>query len=270
MKKSLFEIIKMDCPSEEQLIRLALGKYKSAHLQFDLPVRRLTVIHDERTEDIAKDLEKLNLGSRFLEEAETSAVASSIQTSDESRILWILLAINFAMFILEIGVGFYAQSTGLIADSLDMLADAAVYSMSLYAVGRSHLIQHRAARLSGWFQLLLAFGAFSEVARRFIFGSEPNSIFMMGMSFVALCANVTCLLLLMKHRQGAVHMRASWIFSTNDVLANIGVLLAGALVYFFKSSWPDLVIGLLIAAIVTRGALSIMKLSSVQEAIDEA
>lgn len=266
MKKSLFEISKMDCPSEEQVIRLALGKYKSAGLQFDLPSRRLTVVHDERTEDIAKDLERLNLGSRFLEETETST--SSVQVNDEGRVLWILLAINFVMFLLEIGIGFYAQSTGLIADSLDMLADAVVYSMSLYAVGRSHLIQHRAARLSGWFQLSLALGAFSEVARRFIFGSEPNSFFMMGMATIALFANVSCLLLLMKHRQGAVHMRASWIFSTNDVLANIGVITAGVLVYLFKSPLPDLVIGLVIAAIVTRGALSIMKLSSVEAALD--
>lgn len=266
MKKSLFEISKMDCPSEEQMIRLALGKYKSAGLQFDLPSRRLTVVHDEKTEDIAQDLERLNLGSRLLEETETST--SPVQVGDESRVLWILLAINFAMFLLEIGIGLYAQSTGLIADSLDMLADAVVYSMSLYAVGRSHLIQHRAARLSGWFQLFLALGAFTEVARRFIFGSEPNSFFMMGMSTVALFANVSCLLLLMKHRQGAVHMRASWIFSTNDVLANIGVIAAGVLVYLFKSPLPDLVIGLVIAAIVTRGALNIMKLSSVEAALD--
>lgn len=265
MKKSLFKISKMDCPSEEQMIRLALGKYKSAGLQFDLSARQLTVIHNEQTEQITNDLEKLNLGSRLLEESETSLAENSIQTSEEGRVLWMLLAINFAMFLLEIGVGFYAQSTGLIADSLDMLADAVVYSMSLYAVGRSHLIQHRAARLSGWFQLLLAFGAFTEVVRRFIFGSEPNSVFMMGMSVVALCANVSCIFLLMKHRRGAVHMRASWIFSTNDVLANVGVITAGALVYLFKSPWPDLAIGLIIAAIVTRGALSIMKLSDVRE-----
>lgn len=270
MRKSLFEISKMDCPSEEQMIRLALGKYKIADWQFDLPARRLTLVHSEQTELISRDLDKLNLDSRLLEDNETSAQNSSTQAKDESRVLWILLAINFTMFIVEIGIGFYAQSTGLVADSLDMLADAVVYSMSLYAVGRASLIQYRAARLSGWFQIMLAVGAFSEVIRRFIFGSEPKSILMMGASTMALVANVSCLLLLMKHRQGAVHMRASWIFSTNDVLANIGVIVAGVLVYFFRSPWPDLVIGLLIAGIVMRGAMSIMKLSSVQEAIDEA
>lgn len=263
MRKSLFEISKMDCPSEEQMIRLALGKYKIENWQFDLPERRLTLFHNEQTEAISNSLDSLNLDSKLLEDAETSEAVVP-QTKDERRVLWILLAVNFTMFVVEIGIGFFAESAGLIADSLDMLADSLVYSMSLYAVGRSTLIQHRAAQLSGWFQLLLAAGAFGEVIRRFIFGSEPNSMLMMGVSTIALLANASCLFLLMKHRQGAVHMRASWIFSTNDVMANLGVILAGTLVFFFKSPWPDLVIGILIGGVVTRGAISILKMSSIE------
>lgn len=265
MKKSLFEVPKMDCPSEEQMIRMALSKYDSIGLSFDLQKRQLTVDHNYDTEKIAVDLGKLGLGARLLSEGEGS---SSIGEKDESSVLKKLLAINFTMFVLEIGFGFYAQSTGLIADSFDMLADAIVYGMSLYAVGRSLALQKRSAKLSGYFQLLLAFGALTEVVRRFIFGSEPSSLMMIGVSSVALLANVTCLLLLMKHRQGAIHMRASWIFSTNDVLANIGVIIAGVLVYFFKTQWPDLIIGIIITVIVARGALSILKLSSVKEAVD--
>lgn len=265
MKKSLFEITKMDCPSEEQMIRLALGKYKISGLEFDLPGRRLTVVHHEKTDQIARDLERLNLGSKLLNDAETSEIGMPIQTKDEGRVLWTLLAINFAMFLVEIGIGFYAESTGLVADSFDMLADAIVYGMSLYAVGRPHLIQQRAAYLSGWFQLLLATGAIMEVIRRFLFGSEPNSILMMGISTLALAANISCLVLLMRHRKGAVHMRASWIFSTNDVIANLGVILAGLLVYLFHSPWPDLVIGVVIAVIVGCGAISILRLAPQQE-----
>lgn len=267
-RKSVFEIAKMDCPSEEQLIRMALNKYSSARLEVDFSKRHLSVIHSENTNAIALDLDKLNLGSKLLFDEETEESIAPAYPTNESKVLWMLLAINFTLFLVEIGIGFYAQSAGLIADSFDMLADSIVYGMSLYAVGRVASIQHRAARLSGWFQILLAVGAVTEVVRRFVFGSEPNSTLMMGISVLALAANVSCLFLLMKHRKGAIHMRASWIFSTNDVLANIGVFVAGGLVFLFRSPWPDLAIGLVIAAIVTRGALSILKLSTVQDAID--
>lgn len=256
----------MDCPSEEQTIRLALAKFEDLSFQFDLPGRRLTVSHSKDTNQIASTLEKLNLGSRLLSDDEIKDVIRANE-KDETGVLRILLLINFVMFVFEIGIGFYAQSAGLVADSFDMLADAIVYSMSLFAVGRSIQLQYKVAKLSGWFQLLLAAVAFSEVIRRLIFGSEPNSALMMGISVIALAANITCLLLLMKHREGSVHMRASWIFSTNDVLANIGVILAGGLVYLFKSPIPDFIIGLIIAIVVARGAITILKMSSPKEAL---
>jgi Co/Zn/Cd efflux system component len=268
MRKSLFSVPKMDCPSEEQMIRMALSKYKSPHFTFDLAKRQVLITHDESTDQIAADLEKLGLGSNLLTDEIASGETSRVQEISEGSVLKKLLAINFFMFVVEIGIGFYAQSTGLIADSFDMLADSIVYGMSLYAVGRSLSLQSKSAKLSGYFQLLLALGAFTEVIRRFIFGSDPNSTLMIAVSVVALLANVSCMLLLMKHRQGAIHMRASWIFSTNDVIANTGVIIAGVLVYLFKTPWPDLVVGIVITAIVARGALSILKLSSPREARD--
>ncbi len=144
-----------------------------------------------------------------------------------------------------------------------MFADAAVYGISLYAVGKTVILQKKAARLSGYLQMALAIFALSEVTRRFFFGSEPLALYMMGISLVALIANVTCLVLISRQRTGAVHMEASYIFSTNDVIANVGVILAGALVYFFKSQVPDLVIGVIIAAIVFKGALGILRISKV-------
>lgn len=83
----------------------------------------------------------------------------------------------------------------------------------------------------------------------------------MGIAALALAANALCLFLLSKHRHGEVHMKASWIFSTNDVIANMGVILAGALVWAFKANWPDLIVGLIIAAIVLRGGIRILGLS---------
>lgn len=182
----------------------------------------------------------------------------------EARTLKILLAINAAMFVLEFGVGWYAQSTGLVADALDMFADAAVYGLALYAVGRAARHKLRAAHLSGLLQVVLALGVLAEVVRRALYGSEPVSALMMGMGVLALAANVACLWLLARERDGGgesgVHMKASWIFSVNDVLANIGVIVAGTLVALTGSHWPDLVAGTLIGLLVLSGGVRILRL----------
>jgi Co/Zn/Cd efflux system component len=170
-----------------------------------------------------------------------------------------LLFINAAMFLVELVAGWRGESTGLLADSLDMLADASVYGIAMYAVGRSVGMQSRAARLSGYLQIALGLGVLAEVVRRFIFGSEPVSLIMMSVGTAALAANVTCLLLLAKHRHGGAHMRASWIFSTNDVIANFGVIVSGVLVMLTGSRLPDLIIGTLVSALVVNGGRRILQ-----------
>jgi len=177
---------------------------------------------------------------------------------EQSRVLWQLLAINGVLFVVELAVGWWAQSTGLIADSIDMLADATIYAIGLYAVGKTAAHKARAALLSGYFQGGLALLILVDILRRMIYGSEPVSLLMMGMGVVALVGNVICLLLINRHKDGEVHMRASWIFSKNDVVANVGVIVAGALVLWTGSRWPDLIIGLLIVGVVLRGALQII------------
>jgi len=184
--------------------------------------------------------------------------AAAAAKAEATTLRW-LLAINAAMFCVEMAAGWLAQSTGLIADSLDMFADAAVYGLALYAVGHAGR-QLRAARLSGWLQLLLALGALGEVLRRWLAGSAPEPLPMMGIALLALAANLACMALLARHREGGAHMRASWIFSTNDVLANLGVILAGALVAWSGSNVPDLVIGALIGLLVLNGARRILRL----------
>lgn len=177
----------------------------------------------------------------------------------ERKTLVALLSINATMFVTEIVLGWLAQSTGLIADSLDMLADAAVYGISLYAVGKGVLYQARSARVSGLLQVLLGVGVLVEVVRRLVFGSEPESTLIMMVGVLALLANITCLVLVSKHREGGVHMRASWIFSTNDVIANIGVIVSGILVAIIGSRFPDLIVGTIISIMVIRGGIKILK-----------
>jgi len=182
-----------------------------------------------------------------------------IKNKNQARVLKQLLLINAVMFILEITLGVLAESTALIADSLDMLADAAVYSVGLYAVGRSQLAKNHAASLSGIMQIGLGMIVIVDVVRRFVFGSEPDSMMMIVVGMIALIANIVCLKLLSSHRDGEVHMRASWIFSKNDVIANIGIIVSGVIVFWTGTAIADLVIGLLISLIVIRGGFSILQ-----------
>lgn len=177
----------------------------------------------------------------------------------EQRTLRIVLTINAVMFVVEIVAGWIAESTGLLADSLDMLADASVYGIALYAVARSQAHKIFAARLSGFSQVLLALMVLVEVVRRAVVGSQPLSMVMIGVATLATIANITCLLLIAKHRHGGIHMRASWIFSANDVLANIGVAFSGVLVYVLQTRWPDLLLGSLLALVVLRGGVQILR-----------
>ncbi len=184
---------------------------------------------------------------------------TEIRDKKQRRVLGPLLAINGLMFGMEFVLGIVGQSSGLIADSMDMLADAIVYGLALYAVGRGNRSKIRAAHVSGIFQIALAMGVIVDVIRRFVFGSEPESILMMAIGCLALMANVGCLAIIAKHRHGEIHMRASWVFSKNDVIANLGVIAAGGLVTLLGSPFPDLVIGLLIAMIVMRGGIGIVR-----------
>jgi len=264
---SIYKVPKMDCPSEERMIRMALTGFDNIQsLSFDLSNRKLEIIHQGEAAPITSKLETLGLGASLHTTEDASpeslraAESSNANETEESGTLWILLAINGLMFLVEMTMGLIAQSAGLIADSLDMLADAAVYGLALYAVGYGIKMQVRAAHVAGILQLILAAGVLVEVGRRFLFGSDPQSLMMMAVASVALIANISCLLLIAKHREGGAHMKASWIFSANDVVINLGVILAGLLVAWTGSNYPDLIIGGVVGSIVLIGAKRILAL----------
>lgn len=257
-----YHISQMDCPAEEQMIRMALAPLKHIqHLTFDLKQRTLEVQHSGDTAAISSALEQLHLSSTLQSSSKIHA-STPVQNSPEQqrRVLLALLAINAVLFIVELVTGILASSTGLIADSLDMFADAAVYGIALYAVGKAQKYQLQAAHISGWLQILLALMVISDVIRRFIFGSEPGAGLMMIISLIALAGNAYCLYLISGHKEDGVHMQASWIFSSNDVLVNVGVIVAGILVYVTQSAYPDLIIGSIVAVLVFKGACKILAL----------
>ena len=190
------------------------------------------------------------------EEGEIELDASN--AAERRTLIWVL-AINFLQVIVAGVVGVIADSTGLLGAALDNLGDAGVYAVSLYAVGRTIVAKVRVARLSGL--LLIAFGLalFVEVLRRFFVGAEPIGLAMLVTALANAALNVVCLKLLRSHRDRGVHLKASWIFTTNDMLANAGIVASGAAVMFFASPLPDLIIGLLVGGIVLKGGWNILK-----------
>lgn len=183
--------------------------------------------------------------------------------NERRTLIWVLL-INFSQSLLAGIVGFIAQSTGLIGAGLDNLGDSFVYFASLYAVGRSATAKSRVAKLSGVLLVAMAIGLVVDVIRRFISGSEPVGWAMIVVAIINAATNLMCLRLLRSHRDEGVHLNASWIFTTNDMIANLGIVLSGIAVIFFHSQVPDLVIGVIVAGIVVKGGWEI--LSNAQEA----
>lgn len=264
MKQSIYKITKMDCPSEEQMIRMKLeGITQISALHFDIPNRILKVFHKETTEEITQKLSELNLGASLQSTNKVNKEDIIIEdTSQERRLLWKVLIINFVFFVLEIVTGFFANSMGLVADSLDMLADSLVYALALFAVGLAVAFKKKIAKISGYFQLILALLGLLEVVRRFIGLEEfPHFQTMIIISFLALIGNSLCLYLLQKSKSQEAHMKASMIFTSNDIIINLGVILAGISVYLSQSKYPDLIIGIIVFFIVGKGAISILRLA---------
>ena len=157
--------------------------------------------------------------------------------------LQIALALNATMFIVGVVAGLVGQSSSLIADALDMLADASAYAIALGAIRRSARFKASAATLSGSLLLLLGVLVLLDVGRRALMGNEPESLVMMAVAFVSLLVNASVLRMLRPYRQGEVHLRATWMFTRVDVIANVAVMLSELAVRLNGSRFPDLIVG---------------------------
>ncbi len=180
----------------------------------------------------------------------------------QSRVLWAVFGINAGMFVLEFAAGILASSTALQADSLDMMGDAFVYGLSLYALQRSERWRAGAALVKGVIMGAFAAGITADAAVKTIRGVTPTAELMGVVGALALLANLVCLGLLVRHRGDDLNMRSVWLCSRNDVLANAGVLLAAAAVWLTGSLWPDVVLGLAIAALFLRSAVEVTRASA--------
>lgn len=180
------------------------------------------------------------------------------ELSQERRILWQVLLLNVALSAGLAVAGVAADSSGLLASALDNASDAVVYVICLIAVGRSPRLKRLAAFVSGTLLLLFAAGILGDAARRALTGSEPLGVMIAGMSFVAAGVNLLCLRLLKPIKTRDVNLRAAQTFSVNDFVSNAGILVAGGLVAWTGRAWPDLVVGVAVAAVAAKGAFEII------------
>jgi cation diffusion facilitator family transporter len=178
--------------------------------------------------------------------------------AEQRRVLLAAMIINGVMFFAEFGAGLVAGSAALMADATDMLGDALVYGVSLYAIAKSDRWKAGVAAFKGAFILILGLGILVNVAIKIQSGVPPSSTLMLVFGGMALVANLVCLGLLWRFRRQDVNMASTWECSRNDVISNIGVLAAAGLVAATSSPWPDILIGLAMAAVVLRSAARVL------------
>lgn len=262
MKKSAFFVAKMDCPSEASLAETKLKEIPFvSRIEADVGNRVLRVYHEGDSQRILSALNELGLRATLQSESIVEGERLATE-SQERRALRLALGVNFAFFLLESLAGIWAESMGLVADGLDMLADAMVYGLAIWAVGGEAARKKRVALVAGVVQSVLAVVGFWEVIRRFLgVESRPDVATMLVVSGLALVANAMCVWLLQRAKSKEAHIQASLIFTSYDVLANFGVMAAAALVYAFRSNLPDLIVGALIFILVVEGAVRIFKLA---------
>lgn len=251
----------MDCPAEEQLVRMALSRLDGIdRVEVNLEQRDVLIEHSTDPAQLGSALRSLNLGTSHVDD--TSEIGPSGSDRTERIALIFALVVNAGFFITELTVGILSRSMGLVADSLDMGADASVYALSLAAVGTAVARKQRLARTSAYLQFGLAALGLVEVGRRFFVESElPDTRTMITMSVLALVGNIVVLAVLHRVRTGEAHLEASWIFTANDIKVNLLVIAAAVGVALTSSGVPDLMAGAIIFAVVARGARRILAIS---------
>lgn len=182
-----------------------------------------------------------------------------IETAEQRRTLQIALALNVTMFAVEVTAGIIGNSMGLVAEGLDNLTDAAAYGIAMLAMTRSAMFKARAATVTGVILLLLGIGVLIEVGRRAFYGEAPDGLLMLVVAAVSLAVNGTVLRMLSKYREGDVHLRATWIFTRADVIANLALIASGAIVLWTGFLAIDLIVGAGIGCYVIKEAVEILE-----------
>lgn len=177
----------------------------------------------------------------------------------QSRILYLVLAINATMFVVEFVAGWLASSTALLGDSLDMFGDASVYALTLFVLDKGRRARASAAMVKGGFMLLFGLVVVADAIRKLILNELPEADWMGAVGALALFANGICFALLYRHRADDLNMRSTWLCSRNDLIANTSVIIAAGLVALTGTLWPDLIVGLSIATLFLHSAWQVIR-----------
>lgn len=174
------------------------------------------------------------------------------------RILWAVIAINAAMFIIEMSAGKLAGSQALQADALDFLGDAFTYGLSLAVIGMSLKVRSTAALIKGVSLLLMGLWVFGSTVYQFLVLGVPKAEIMGAIGVLALTANVASVLLLMRYKDGDANVRSVWLCSRNDAIGNVAVMFASVAVWLTATAWPDLIVAIIMAGLFLRSAQLIL------------
>ena len=165
------------------------------------------------------------------------------------RILIVVIAINFTMFVVELAAGFSANSQALKADALDFLADSATYALTLYVIGMSLRTRALAALFKGLSLAVLGLWVLLSTAYQVLVLGLPTAEVMGAIGFLALAANLASVFLLIRYRDGDSNVRSVWLCSRNDAIGNVAVIIAGLAVWLTASAWPDLIVAGIMASL---------------------
>jgi len=174
------------------------------------------------------------------------------------RILWVVIFINAAMFLVEMSAGKLAGSQALQADALDFLGDSLTYGLSLAVIGMSLKARSAAALLKGVSLLLMGLWVFGSTIYQVLILGVPKAEIMGAIGFLALAANLASVLLLMRYKDGDANVRSVWLCSRNDAIGNVAVMMASVAVWFTVSAWPDLLVAVVMAGLFLRSSQLIL------------
>jgi Co/Zn/Cd efflux system component/copper chaperone CopZ len=268
-----YHVTGMDCSSCAAKIEGAARKVEGVNdvkvsiasqimtLEVDDPAQRLPVVESAIT-DLGYQLDRVGQpkaeGAGDDDDDDKIPDLSHV-TPAYKRALWIVVLLNVGYGIIEIGGSILSGSQALQADSLDFIGDGLISFLGLIAVGWGLAARAKAALLQGVFLALLGFGVIGSTAYRVFVEHEPQTMLMAGFALVAFIVNVLAAVVLIPHRKGDANMRAVWLFSRNDAIGNLAVVVAAGVVWWLNNPWPDLLVAFAVAGLFLQSAWSIIR-----------
>jgi Co/Zn/Cd efflux system component len=183
-------------------------------------------------------------------------------SADYKRRLWLVIAINAGMFLVEMAAGALAGSQALQADALDFLGDSLTYGMSLAVIGAAVPVRAWTAFAKGVSLSLMGLWVFGSTAYHVLVLGIPHAEIMGVVGFLALAANVGSVIILARYKDGDANVRSVWLCSRNDAIGNVAVMLAAVGVWATATRWPDLIVAAIMAGLFLTSSLQILRQSA--------